>query len=69
MLLFSPDKDEEQMRLELALPSGMTDEGHVREWDERIILKPVPYVVTTVEIDDDEEDADEIDFDVPRMTG
>ncbi len=69
VLLFNPDKGEEQMRLELALPSGMTDKGHVREWDERIILKPVPYVVTTVEIDDDEEDVDEIDFDVPRMTG
>ena len=69
VLLFNPDKDEELMRLELALPSGMTDEGHVREWEERIILEPVPYVVTAVEVDDDEEDADDIDFEVPRKTG
>jgi hypothetical protein len=41
LLLYFYDKDAEQTRMELSLPSDINDDGYVTGWRERLILPPL----------------------------
>ena len=63
MLLHHADDDAGEIRVELSLPAGMTG-GLVTEWQERIVLSPVPFSSSSVEIS--EPDVEEIDIKIDR---
>lgn len=65
MLLFHIDRVSNEVRLELSLPRGMTSDGRIREWDERIILMTIPYQIAPIDqaLDTDQHDDDDLDDD------
>ncbi len=56
VLLFYVDRSRRETRIELSIPSGITDDGRIHSWDERIILDAVAH-----EADIDLENIDQID--------
>ena len=69
-LLYYIDNDEQQTRMELSRPAGMTEDGHVTVWSERIILDADAFPTQPqADLDDDREDDSGPDIDVVRKTG
>ena len=68
VLLYHIDAKKEEVRLELSQPDGLNADDEINSWSERIILTVQPFgVVPATKTDkDDDEDSDEIDFDVGR---
>lgn len=67
VLLYHMDEKQEEIRIELSLPSGLNADDHINDWYERIILTVQQFGdVLTSKTDPDDDDVDEIDFDVER---
>lgn len=65
VLLYHIDQKKEEVRVELSLPAGLNADDHINEWHERVILTVQSFGdVRTINTEPDEDDADEIDFDV-----
>ncbi len=59
LLLHHFDETNEEIRMELSLPDGISEGGHVTSWRERLLLSPVPgFPTTSIEIRDAGEDID-----------
>ena len=58
LLLYYYDEAAEKLRVELSYPVGMSADGHVDEWNRRIILSSEGDIVAAVDDDEDE-------FDIP----
>ena len=59
--------DENEVRVELSLPSGLNEDGVVSRWIERIMLPALPATGAVVPIDPDEDDEDDDDNLVTRQ--
>jgi hypothetical protein len=71
ILLYYPDADAGEVRLELSRPAGMNSDGYVSVWSERIIIsaEALPSEPQTIVTDhDDDGDVRQIDIDVIRRT-
>jgi hypothetical protein len=55
LLLHYIDHKEQEIRSELSLPLEMNSEGHVSEWQERIILSAIPFNREPMSLDDTDE--------------
>jgi hypothetical protein len=62
VLLHFIDKTKEEVRVELSLPTYMTGEGFVRDWQERINLTPIPFRRDPLPLDHSSEPDIEIDI-------
>ncbi|HEX8075217.1 MAG TPA: hypothetical protein VF545_09575 [Thermoleophilaceae bacterium] len=62
MLLHHADEDAQEIRVELSLPAGMTG-GLVTDWQERIVLSPVPFMPHAVEVAEPDDHAIDIRID------
>ncbi len=65
LLLHHHDEEAEEIRVEMSLPSRITD-GYVTAWRERLILAPVPLTSGANEGGESEEAEEEIDVQVER---
>lgn len=65
LLLHYADEETEEIRLELSLPAGMTSDGHVTVWQERLILSPVPFF-TRPSVSTEESEGEDVQVDVQR---
>jgi hypothetical protein len=67
ILLMHRDLVAGQVRCELSRPIGMSEDGRVDGWAERVILSPTPFDTSLVTVGDDSEpQTPEIDIDVRR---
>ena len=64
LLLYYRDEEEEETRVELALPDEITEAGWIYSWRERIILSAIPFF--PVPMADDEPQEPDIDVRVER---
>lgn len=67
LLLHYTDDEEEEIRCELALPASMTTDGFVTGWEERVILKPIPFGTTSPTVSGDPT-LDDVDVEVRRRS-
>jgi hypothetical protein len=56
ILLHYFDNGDGEIRAELALPAGMSHDGHVSEWRERIIIGSIPFTPNPAISDDGDDD-------------
>ena len=68
VLLYHIDREKEEVRLELGQPAGLNADDHINSWHERIILTAQPFSALPTTKTDDDDEADEIDFDVHRKS-
>lgn len=70
VLLFFIDRQVGEVCAELSLPAGITQDGRIREWDERIFVGSVPYQeapgLNAGDETDDDEDEDDGQWVTPR---
>lgn len=59
LLLFHRDADNEAVRLEVSLPTGVSDDGKILGWDKRIVLGEIGMNNQIMEVRDDERNEDD----------